>query len=92
VSLTSDAFLEKHPEFATGGSLIQSAIDDAKLRLNAQAWGNKYDLAVEMLAAHTLACSPFARTLRLVDDKGETEFSKRFDRMMKARIPRMIVA
>lgn len=60
-------FLVEFAEFSnTAEALVQAKLDEAYRRTPARVWGDLEDDGAKYLAAHLLACSPFAAELKLV--------------------------
>lgn len=79
------AFKLRFQEFdQTDGTLIQSALSEAKSELDEKTWGARYQAGVFYLAAHKLACSPFGEPMRLEKKEGETIYLKEYQRMLKS--------
>ena len=79
MALDVATFLLGYPEFSDAPpSLIQAKLTDAIALGPPVVWGNadpSRDLVqqgVFLYAAHFLACSPFARDMKLVHDDGKT--------------------
>jgi len=70
VTVTAASLKAAHPEFDTAGNdLVTSMIASAELEVGEGAWGDRYDLGVELLACHYLATCPDGRMMR-VDPAG----------------------
>lgn len=82
------AFRSRFPEFGTtstnGASdeLIQLAINDAALMCDETVLGDRHTQTVLFTAADDLARSPFVRSMKLVDARDETTYSKRRRRLV----------
>ena len=79
MAITVADFLVGYPEFVDAPTtLIQAKIDDAKQLVYAPVWSNTdptRDLmqqATFLYAAHFLAMSPYARSMKLVHEDGKT--------------------
>ena len=84
MAVTVDSFLTHHPEFRPAEvSLIQAKISDAVLRVDASIWGTKTDNGVRLLAAHTLALSPFGQNAKLVSKEGQTTYGQQYAQARK---------
>lgn len=73
-------FLQRFPEFAEAGDLIDSALAQADREISDTVTTRRDDL-VGLAAAHILATSPFGRDARLSSVKGESVYSARLDAM-----------
>lgn len=89
--LRAEAFLERFPEFKTAGLLITAALTDAATRVNAVTYGDAREVAIQWMAAHILAVSPYGRSQRLVNDDGTTNYLKEFEKIKAENTPGMIV-
>lgn len=79
MAVTVTSFLDKHPEFKTikDDQLIQTFISDAEAEVLVAdfiAESGMADEYVRYLAADKLAKSPYAKSARLVNEKGRTTY------------------
>ena len=87
MSWNPTSFKVAFPEFANAtADIIQPAIDAAYSECFADVYGIRLDEAVGQLAAHILANSPFARTMKLEsvnDDSGKptTKYHLRYEQI-----------
>lgn len=81
----------KYPQFKTAGSLLIDAINYALPQIDAEVYGTRADLAVELLAADWLMSSEFGQSLRGENDTGPTRFYTQWQQIMKQVAPRMMV-
>ncbi len=82
MTVTFDSFTTSHPEFIPAGEdLIEAKVAAAVLQVDAEVWGDKVDLGVELTAAHLLAMSPFGQNARLVPEDGVTIYERQLRRM-----------
>ena len=91
MDLTS--FRNLRPEFSTAlDAMVQGALDDAALQIDAAIYGEKYDHAHGLLAAHLLAMSPFGHSARLEDGKGDTSiYWPEYSKVRRLVAPRFMV-
>jgi len=88
-------FRDARPEFdqISDDEYVQGKLDEAARQLSEDAWGDHYDDAHSLVAAHLLWNSPLGSTMRL--DGGSEDSSgrylKQFERLRLAVIPRMMV-
>ena len=56
MAVTSTSFLTRFPEFSNiESAVVTASIDEAKRQNNEDVWGDKYDDAVNYMAAHLLS-------------------------------------
>lgn len=94
MALTAPQFLSDRPEFAGAGvELVAKAMRDARVELDAEAWGTAYDQALSLLTAHKLWSSPFGESMRLDGSAsdGSSRYLTALHRMQMQRIPRIMV-
>jgi hypothetical protein len=88
-------FRTRYPEFdPTSESLVQAALDEAALSVDATVYGGKYDAAHGALAAHLLWSGAFGTTTRLDGDKepeSKSRYWQEFVRIRREVAPRMLV-
>lgn len=83
MAVTVSSFKARFPEFNnTDSDLVQSALDEALLQVNATVFDSKRDLGIQYLAAHILAVSPFGEPARLSDDSQSTIYYRRFQKLV----------
>lgn len=91
--MTLAQFRVRYPEFGTADdSLVQAMLDDAAIRLNADAFGAKADIAHGLMAAHILLNKPYGRSQRL--ESGSTEddrYMQELDRLKVECISAILV-
>ncbi len=91
MTVGAEDIVVRYPEFGPAGDeLIERILAESYTQISGE-YGTKRDLAVQLLTAHTLAQSPFARSLNLVQSDGSTTFSVALDKIKRAVLPRMIV-
>jgi hypothetical protein len=73
--MTAHQFLDRYPEFETGGEVVDAALAEAAGEIDSATFGARYDEAHGALAAHKLWSSAFGVSLRL-DGSGEGDASK----------------
>jgi len=82
-------FKEAHPEFvSTDDDLVETALADALLEIDAAVWGEKADKGQRLLAAHLLAMGPFGvqAGMRLGAGANQTScYFPEYDRLAKKR-------
>lgn len=83
--MTPSLFRTLYPEFAKAPSetAIQHAIDTAAASLNRGAFGDEWEKAVGLKAAHYLSLTPHGQQSRLVMKTGETTYSIEFAAMVR---------
>lgn len=103
MSVTVSSLTTRYPEFAAAKpAQVQACIDDAMTQVNASAWGDRYDRAVSLLAAHFLALSPFGLGLQLgvrrdperndTTDNGSTVYEQQYLELRASNIVGLAVA
>lgn len=55
---------------------VEALIAHADLAISDSAFGDIRETVLAYRAAHMIACSPFAQSMRLVSDTGETIYSR----------------
>jgi hypothetical protein len=79
---TADTFLQRYPEYAYAGAMIEGAIADAARKVDPNYYDKDTEEAVGLMAAIALAGSPLARTQQLNPDGNKvTEYEKRLDKI-----------
>lgn len=77
-------FRERYPEFEqTPDALVQAKLDAAERSTNSTVWGELAEDGHGLLAAMLLAHSPYGRDARLVDEEGESVYSKEYNRLAR---------
>lgn len=80
--MTSETFLILYPEFATAATeLLDATLEQETIAL-AGVEGDLKEKIVGLQTAQTLALSPFARDLKLVNKDGSTVFDSRLRRAL----------
>lgn len=75
----------RFPEFFRApDGLVQAAIDEAALEVDADVWGDKADTGIGLLAAHKLAVSPFGQAARLASEQGESTYGRLYRELRDA--------
>lgn len=88
--MSTATFRARFPEFRTAADdLVQTILDEAALRVDAQAWGAKLDVAHGYLAAHLLASSPYGKSLRL--EGAEERYLSLLDELRAETVPGILV-
>ncbi len=83
MAVTVASFKVGYPEFLPAGdTLIANKLAAAVLQVDADVWGPKTDLGVELTAAHLLAIAPFGQSARLALKDGSTIYERRLTEMM----------
>lgn len=68
--MNASEFLDRYPEFETGGALIDGVLAEAAGEMASRGnFGTRHDEAQGALAAHKLWASPFGVSLRLEGDE-----------------------
>ncbi len=84
MSLTTEQFLARYPEFAgTGPDLVEAKLAEADLQVDAAVWGDQADIGHGLVAAHLLATSPFGENARMVAKDGTTTYGTRLETMQR---------
>lgn len=74
-----------YPEFAAApNEQIESKLIAAQTFCDARVWGNRYEVAVFLKAAHLLAMSPGGEKMRLAKGSSDSVYSVQFDDMIMA--------
>jgi hypothetical protein len=77
-------FKAAFPEFKNAPEdLVQSRINFAVQRTDAERWGDLYAQGVMFRTADLMAKSPFGRPMQLVDKDGETDYSRDLKTMVR---------
>jgi Protein of unknown function (DUF4054) len=82
-----ERFLARFPEFDERGiksSLIAMAIAEAQNEMNRTYWGEMFEAASHLLAAHKLAISPMGEPCRLEATSEKTIYQLEYERLCKA--------
>lgn len=84
MSVNVRQFRAQFPEFAdTAYNVIQRALADAALRINASVWGMKTDLGIKYLAAHLCVSGPLGEQARLKAENRTNNYHTEFERMKR---------
>lgn len=82
MSVTRASFLVRFAEFTNADdALVDAVIAEAAARTPERTWGAKADAGVMYLAAHLLACSPYAAQLKLTAKDGTTWYGRERTRL-----------
>lgn len=103
MAVTTASFKARFPEFVNADeTFVYACIADAAARCSADAWGANYDQAVNLLAAHIMAISPFGMGLQLTvrrepqrndtSDNGSTIYEQQYLELMSSNIVGLCVA
>ena len=85
MSVTLASLRALHPEFTdTPDDVVQGCIDSAETQLHEGVFGTQYDVAVDLLACHLIATSPFGSSAKLINDSGVSIYKPAFDRIARA--------
>lgn len=77
--MTLIVFRATYPEFKqTGDADVQIKLAEAARRISSDAFGDRYDDAHGLMAAHLLWISPFGATMRLDGDAGGSRYAAEF--------------
>lgn len=69
------AFRLRFPEFSTAeDEFVQAFLDAAAKETSAAEFGEAYDEAHGLLAAHKMAISPLGQSARILNDQGRTSY------------------
>ncbi len=82
-----ERFLARFPEFDEKGikpSLIEMAIAEAQNEMNKSYWGELFEPASHLLAAHKLAISPMGEACRLEAASEKTIYQIEYERLCKS--------
>lgn len=78
-------FRIEFPEFQSAtDALVSALLARALLEVDAGGYGQRYDHAHGLLAAHYISCSPGGQMARLETDKAETTYGKAYLRLQKS--------
>lgn len=81
-ALTISEFTGARKEFAkTDTGLVQSCLDEARLRVNAEVWGDLTKIGQSWLAAHLIATSPMGQQARKQNAEEKTTYLVEFERL-----------
>ena len=73
------------PALATApDELVQIKLDEATLRVNVDAWGNRADMGVHYLTAHLVTLDPAGVKARKVNSTGESVYLAEYNRLLRA--------
>jgi len=93
--VTSDEFWVRFPNYAsTSLELVEAALAEAGRGISASVYGDRYDDAQGLRAAHILWVSPFGTTTRLDGDKDpeiRSRYWELFTAIRREVSPRMMV-
>jgi hypothetical protein len=77
VTWTAASFKSRWPEFVPiEDARVEAVLAEAALETDARVYGQSYDHAVGLLAAHKLAISPGGMQARLESKDGSTTYGK----------------
>ncbi len=77
MTVTRASFLARYAEFANAeDALVDVLLEEATQRTPERIWGRHTDAGIRYLAAHLMACSPFAAELKLVARDGSSTYSR----------------
>lgn len=85
MAVTPASLIANHPEF-TGAptAMVSGAISKATNSVEESMFKETYDEAVELLACHKLALSPYGQQARMVSaDGATTTYSVQFDQLAR---------
>ena len=83
---TPTTFKIRWAEFApTPDAVVQAALDEATRRTDERVFGDRYDDAIGLRAAHNLSLSPFGQQARLESDKGTDTYQAERDTLIQER-------
>ncbi len=83
----------RFPELKSAAdATLQAVLDAAAAELNADEIGAAYNEAWALLAAHKLAVSPYGRTARMLNDKGESTYFTEFVAVLQRTVTPLTVA
>ncbi len=93
MTVSAATFLVEFPEFGPTNTqrpgLIEAKLAHAQRFVSTRLWGDRYDRAVYLKAAHLLAMSPFGENARLSKTSPETVYSVLWDQELEALPVRM---
>lgn len=74
------AFREVFPELHTAGdALVQAMLDRAERSIDSSVFGERFDDAHGLLAAHLLVLSPYGKNARLQSATGTSPYWPQYD-------------
>lgn len=87
------AFRARYPEFRTASDvLVQAILDEAELRVDPCAYGEKINIAHGLMTAHLLLNSPYGRSQRLEAGDGQDDkYRIELDALITETIPAILV-
>jgi hypothetical protein len=87
VTVTFASLTARFPEFAnTESAVVTAAIAEATEECDERVFGDSYDHAVALLAAHKLSVSPYGQQARLkADADGRTTYLAEWERLARRR-------
>jgi hypothetical protein len=84
VTWTVADFKTRRPEFnPVDVAVVQGALDEAARECDPRLFGDRFDDAVSLLAAHKLSVSPFGQQARLESDDTKTTYWVEFERIVR---------
>lgn len=90
--MTTGEFLAAYPQFQSGVSLVPQALAYATMRVAPEAFGDATEMAIGLLAADWLVCSPYGQSMRSDDDKDKpSRYWRQFEQLRKERVIRAFV-
>lgn len=84
MAVTPALMLTNHPEFeGASNALLQDAIDKATRRVNPDMFKDTTDDAIEFLACHIVALSPYGQAARLVAADRSTTYLTQYEELAR---------
>lgn len=95
MAVDAATLISEFPEFADVNArnpmIVTRALRNAAQYVSAVRFGDRYQDAVFLKAAHIISMSPFGESARLAKGSDQTIYSVQFDDMIKALPVRMLV-
>ena len=90
--LRATSLIEKYPQFTSAGALVIDAIVAALPQVDADVFGTRADLAIELLACDWLMTHEYGTSLRGQDEADKpSRFRMQYDQIFKQVARRMMV-
>ena len=85
MTVTRDSLVVAYPEFGNAPTaMVDAQIANATLCNDSDVYGDRYDLAVLLMACHLIAVSPWGEKLKLSPTKGVTAYLEGHQRLEAA--------
>lgn len=85
-------FRVEYPELATApDALVNTKLASAARSIDSDLFGDRYDDAHGLLAAHLICLSPYGKNARLSSKEGKTTYGERYEQIRFEVTPSIMV-